>query len=127
MAIDFKANRWITQSKTQLKVEQNAMLTALLILLIGLTPSAFSIWVMRQADTRMQARLRLVMNAVATRGIPGVRLSSDHRYVEGLGYIIGDLTCRFNVRSIYLRCTVNPSGPCEDCFDYQPRELEDAS
>jgi hypothetical protein len=101
------------------------VLTALLILLIGLTPSAFSIWVMRQADARAQARLRLALNAVATRGIAGVRLSSDHQYIEGLGYIIGDLTCRFNARSTYLRCTVNPSGPCQDCSADQPRELED--
>ncbi len=28
---------------------------------------------------------------------------------------IGDITCEFNARSRYLRCTVNPNGPCEGC------------
>lgn len=31
---------------------------------------------------------------------------------------IGDLRCRFNARSPYLRCAVNPLGPCETCQAY---------
>ncbi|MBN3993836.1 MAG: hypothetical protein HWQ36_25980 [Nostoc sp. NMS2] len=33
---------------------------------------------------------------------------------------IGDLTCINNARSSYLRCTVNPCGPCQGCKDYEP-------
>jgi len=48
-------------------------------------------------------------------------------YVEGVGYIIGDATCQLNARSSYLRCAVNPSGPCNSCSNYQPRPVEATS
>lgn len=32
---------------------------------------------------------------------------------------IGDITCLFNARSPQLRCSVNPSGPCENCDFYE--------
>ena len=32
---------------------------------------------------------------------------------------IGDVNCKFNARSSELRCTVNPSGPCENCRFYE--------
>jgi len=32
-------------------------------------------------------------------------------YLEGVGYLIGDISCQFNARSGYLRCAVNPQGP----------------
>jgi hypothetical protein len=100
------------------------VLVALFILVLGLTPSLFSLWIIRQADARAQERLRLAMESVANRGLPTLRLSSDHHYVEGIGYMVGDLTCRFNARSSYMRCAVNPSGPCQDCSHYQPTKLE---
>jgi len=33
-------------------------------------------------------------------------------YLEGVGYLIG-ISCQFNARSSYLRCAVNPQGPCQ--------------
>lgn len=99
------------------------MLTALLILVVGLTPSIFSAWVMRRADARAQARLRLTMDSIAARGLVGLRRLPDQQYIDGLGYIVGDFTCRFNARSSYLRCAINPTGPCQDCSHYQAREL----
>lgn len=76
----------------------------------------------RRADARAQERLRLAMESVATRRLVSLRLPSDHRYVEGIGFMIGDLTCQFNARSSLLRCAVNPSGPCETCLHYQERQ-----
>ena len=32
---------------------------------------------------------------------------------------IGDMTCKNNARSQYLRCTINPDGPCEGCPSYE--------
>jgi hypothetical protein len=43
---------------------------------------------------------------------------SDTHLVEGR-WLIGDTTCRYNARSELLRCTVNPSGPCDRCHHYQ--------
>jgi Family of unknown function (DUF6464) len=99
------------------------MLTALFIIFVGLTPSLLWLWLMRQVDARAQERLRIAIETVAARGLPGIHLSPDHHYVEGLGYIIGDLTCRYNARSSQIRCAVNPSGPCEGCLHYQEKEL----
>lgn len=36
--------------------------------------------------------------------------------------VIGDDSCRFNARSTYLRCTVNPCGPCADCPHFEERD-----
>ncbi|MBD3883242.1 hypothetical protein IFO70_15860 [Phormidium tenue FACHB-886] len=35
-------------------------------------------------------------------------------------WIIGNVTCRFNARSVLVRCAVNPSGPCDGCRHYAP-------
>jgi hypothetical protein len=93
---------------------------ALLILLIGLTPSLLSWLLMRRVDARAQARLQLVLNTVASRGLPDLRLDPDHHFIEGIGYVIGDISCQFNARSGYLRCAVNPTGPCRGCRYYEP-------
>ncbi|MDX2240670.1 MAG: DUF6464 family protein [Leptolyngbyaceae cyanobacterium bins.302] len=103
------------------------MLEALLIVVVGLTPSLFSIWLMRQADVRTQARLRLALNSVTSRGLPRFHLSPDHHYIDGVGYMIGDITCRFNARSSHIRCAVNPMGPCDGCSAYESRTWDDGS
>jgi hypothetical protein len=46
----------------------------------------------------------------------------DQHYIEGVGYLIGDITCQFNAQSPYIRCAINPSGPCQDCYHYQSKE-----
>lgn len=45
----------------------------------------------------------------------------DLHYVEGVGYVIGDLSCRYNAVSSQLRCAVNPQGPCSDCSSYESK------
>jgi Family of unknown function (DUF6464) len=100
------------------------VIATILILFLGLTPSLLSLWLMRQADARGQARLRLAMDAIATRGMPR-QFQPDQRYVEGMGYVIGDFTCQFNARSNQIRCAINPFGPCEGCSHYQQKPIED--
>ena len=100
------------------------MIVVLFIVVLGLTPSLFSLWIMRQADARAQERLRIAMESVATRRLSTLRPPPDQHYVEGIGYVIGDFTCRFNARSNYIRCAVNPSGPCQECPHYQATNLE---
>lgn len=102
------------------------MLVVFLIVILGLTPCILSVWMMRQADAQAQERLRLAMDSVAARQLPTLRLPPDYHYVEGIGYMIGDLTCQFNARSSYIRCAVNPVGPCEQCLYYQSRQLDEA-
>jgi hypothetical protein len=42
----------------------------------------------------------------------------EEQYIEGVGYVIGDLSCHYNARSPYIRCAVNPDGLCQDCRHY---------
>ncbi|MBE9125356.1 MULTISPECIES: DUF6464 family protein [unclassified Coleofasciculus] len=98
------------------------MLETLLVFVLGLTPPVVSIWVMQKAKERAQARLRDSMQMPIVRVLQRNQLPPDQYYVEGVGYLVGDITCRFNARSAYIRCAVNPSGPCENCRYYEPRE-----
>src|SRR5919199_6584183 len=97
------------------------MLDAILIFVFGLTPPILSLWLMQRAKERMQARLLASRQQSFGRMTPRSQLPSDRYYLEGVGYLIGDITCQFNARSAYIRCAVNPSGPCEECPYYQPR------
>ncbi|AFZ33790.1 hypothetical protein Sta7437_0172 [Stanieria cyanosphaera PCC 7437] len=36
-------------------------------------------------------------------------------------YFVGDVSCRYNAYSPYIRCAVNPDGPCQDCIHYQAK------
>jgi len=99
------------------------MFETIIVFVLGLTPPLLSIWVMHRAKEQAQIRLRNSIQASTTaRVLPRNPLPPDQYYLEGVGYLIGDITCRFNARSAYIRCAVNPSGPCDNCCDYQPRE-----
>ncbi|MDP5337157.1 MAG: DUF6464 family protein [Nodularia sp. (in: cyanobacteria)] len=100
------------------------MLKTLFVITIGLLPSLFSLWVIRKTHRRTRLRMTAATN-LSPRGIrESIRpTQSDRYYLEGVGYLIGDISCKFNARSGYMRCAVNPSGPCQDCRHYEPREL----
>ena len=34
--------------------------------------------------------------------------------------IIGNPDCIHNAQSSFLRCAINPMGPCENCLDFEP-------
>ncbi|MGA7933992.1 MAG: DUF6464 family protein [Kovacikia sp.] len=92
----------------------------------ALIPVIISVLLIRKAESRSREQLRTAMNSSVTRRLGrfyGYPLAPDHRYVEGVGYLFGDITCRFNARSPYLRCAVNPSGPCKECPYYESMDL----
>ncbi|MFH7027445.1 MAG: DUF6464 family protein [Heteroscytonema crispum UTEX LB 1556] len=102
------------------------MLRTLLVIAVGFLPSLFSLWILRKSQLRTRAQMRqAAMNLSRTR----VRQSSfrpesgDRYYLEGVGYLIGDISCKFNARSGYIRCAVNPEGPCKGCRYYEPKEF----
>ncbi len=101
------------------------MLRTLLLIVIGLLPSIYSLWVMRKTQARTNSRLRqAAINVSRGRIQQNLQpVESDRYYLEGVGYLVGDISCKFNARSGYLRCAVNPCGPCQDCRYYEPREL----
>lgn len=87
-------------------------------------PSIFSLWVIRKSHQQTNLRLRQAANSVPRgRMLPmSTSDASDRYYLEGVGYLIGDITCQFNARSGYLRCAVNPDGPCEGCRFYEEKQ-----
>ena len=99
-------------------------LLVLVVIAIGFLPSLFSLWLLRknQARTRLQFR-RAAMTIPRERIRQNTRPDDrDRYYLEGVGYLIGDVSCRFNARSGYLRCAVNPAGPCQGCRYYESRD-----
>ncbi|MBD2595701.1 hypothetical protein H6G74_15380 [Nostoc spongiaeforme FACHB-130] len=97
----------------------------LLIIVVGFLPSLFSLWLIRKTHLRTRAQLRqAAMNFAGTRDRHNIqRMEGDRYYLEGVGYLIGDISCKFNARSGYIRCAVNPCGPCQGCRYYEQKEL----
>lgn len=92
------------------------MLYIILIFLISLLPSLLYLYLMTRMErdiTYHRQRSRRYQ-----RFIPPPP-NADSYYVEGIGYLIGDISCQFNARSPYIRCAINPSGPCDSCRHYQ--------
>ncbi|MBN3948714.1 MAG: hypothetical protein HWQ38_20530 [Nostoc sp. NMS7] len=101
------------------------MLKTLLVIAVGFLPSLISLWVIRKTHLRSRLRLRqAAMNFPSVQGRQNLRLvESDRYYLQGVGYLIGDISCKFNARSGYIRCAVNPDGPCNGCRHYEPKGL----
>ena len=101
------------------------MLKTLLVITVGLLPSLFSLWVIRKTQARTRRTVRQAATNFSQRRIHDqIRpVEGDRYYLEGVGYLIGDINCKFNARTGYMRCAVNPSGPCQGCRHYEPREL----
>jgi hypothetical protein len=51
------------------------------------------------------------------------RIVTEHwvslNWLDPSGFV-GDTSCRFNAHSAFLRCAVNPAGPCQNCSCYEP-------
>ncbi len=100
------------------------MLIALTIV-IGLTPAAISLWVCLYSRQQLQQHFSIVAEQAVHERFqhrPRRPYNPDEHYVEGIGLVIGDITCQLNARSPFLRCTANPYGPCKDCAEYEGRE-----
>lgn len=93
------------------------MIEAILIFVVSLIPSLLSLVMVSRAKKRWEADLMQVRSS--TIYWQAARLEMPD--LEAETRILGDTTCKFNARSPYLRCAVNPSGSCEDCYHYEPR------
>jgi Family of unknown function (DUF6464) len=100
----------------------------LLVIIVGFLPSLLSLWLIRKTHLRLRTQLRQAsLNLSGTRGRQHIRpMDGDRYYLEGVGYLIGDISCKFNARSGYIRCAVNPCGPCQGCRYYEAKEFTDS-
>lgn len=96
------------------------MLIVLLIFGLSLLPALVSVWISLRTRDQVQAEFGRAMEVAAQRGLKAaLKRDRDLNYVEGIGYVIGDFSCEMNARSPYLRCAVNPCGPCQGCQFYE--------
>ena len=107
-----------------------------LILLLSILPSLVYLLIFRRAKERWQMRLRRAQ--VATNSHYRDRLYRDN-YGQERGfdsvysdrrtpitkYFIGDTSCVNNAQSPYLRCAINPEGPCDECPHFEKRDRRD--
>lgn len=98
------------------------MVVVLLIFLVGLAPACISAWYTWTAERSTKARVIPAYGRVVIS--QSFRDQGDLHYVDGLGYMIGDITCDLNAHSPYLRCAVNPIGPCDGCHAYTPKMFD---
>lgn len=102
------------------------MLIVLLIFGLSLLPALVSAWISLRARDRVQADFGRAIEVASQRGFKAaIQRDRDLNYVEGLGYVIGDFSCQMNARSPYLRCAMNPCGPCEGCQLYEPPVIKE--
>ncbi|MDX2239147.1 MAG: DUF6464 family protein [Leptolyngbyaceae cyanobacterium bins.302] len=109
------------------------MLETIAIVLMGLIPGVLASYLATTGIRRYRRERRYYQTFGEPSSIQLLQPylpSQDYHYVEGLGYMVGDLSCQFNARSPYLRCAVNPSGPCQGCSSYEalhfPEEPDDS-
>ena len=96
-----------------------------LIFIVGLTPAVFSLIAGWYSRRHFQQSIHIAAEYAAQERMRHfVRRSHnpDAHYVDGMGLVIGDITCRLNARSPFLRCAANPYGPCEGCTEYEAKE-----
>lgn len=96
-----------------------------LIIFVGLLPAGVSLLVAWLIRSPFETELRLATEIVSSERLNQITKrprDPDEHYVEGMGLVIGDITCQLNARSRYIRCAANPLGPCEGCLEYEGRE-----
>ncbi|MEO0535998.1 MAG: DUF6464 family protein [Cyanobacteria bacterium P01_A01_bin.123] len=100
------------------------MITVLMIFAVGFSPAIASWLISRRNDRQTQTQITLAMEAATRRRFSTIvtRLPNS-QMIEGVGTIVGDISCEFNARSPYLRCAINPCGPCDGCRHYRSRKL----
>jgi hypothetical protein len=101
------------------------MLVIFLIFAVGLTPALVSAFMTVRAERAEKRHDQFMPSTGLGQGVMKLlEGDQDLHYVDGMGYMIGDITCDLNARSPYLRCAVNPMGPCDGCRAYAPRVFD---
>ncbi len=107
-----------------------------LILVLSILPSLVYLLIVQKAKKRWQSRLRRSqINAYHYNYRNRLRRNfyddSDDYYPltdrrrSVTKYFIGDTTCVNNAKSPYIRCAINPDGPCDECQHYEKHQILD--
>ncbi|MEL6453341.1 MAG: DUF6464 family protein [Cyanobacteria bacterium J06623_5] len=101
-----------------------------LIVVIGLIPALVSLILGLYARKSFQSNLQIAADYAARERLRHISTRPRHpeaHYVDGLGLMIGDITCQLNAKSPFIRCAANPMGPCKGCRDYEGRDYGELS
>jgi hypothetical protein len=98
------------------------VLKTLLVIFIGLLPSLFSLWVIRKTHSRTRLRMRQALRICHE---DPSEITSDLLKAIAIiwkAWVTSSAisVAFFNARSGYMRCAINPSGPCQNCRHYEP-------
>ncbi len=102
------------------------MFETILVFVVSLMPALFSIFLIHKAEMRARSNISSAMQATAMSRLRCNPPLLEEQYVEGIGFLIGDISCQYNARSAYIRCAINPQGPCKECRYYEMRELAES-
>ncbi|MDX2256642.1 MAG: DUF6464 family protein [Pseudanabaenaceae cyanobacterium bins.39] len=103
------------------------MLDIVVILSVGVAPPILSLWMLHHYQAKYRDRSshlhhhfyerldQAIASPTAIKALP----PADMTLIEGFGYVIGKVSCKYNARSLYIRCAVNPDGPCQGCRYYE--------
>ncbi|MGK7930303.1 MAG: DUF6464 family protein [Microcystaceae cyanobacterium] len=98
----------------------DAVVWILLIFLLALIPAIISLFAIRKAKQRFHRRMRAIRQRyLYHRSLDHLPSREPPEPPPYAPRYIGDITCRYNARSPYLRCAINPCGPCEGCSSYE--------
>ncbi len=93
-----------------------------LIFLLAILPFLVYLAIFHKVKQRWQTRLRraqnMTYNSYGDRN-PSYSYENHERELER--YFIGDISCKYNAHSAYVRCAVNPCGPCDRCSFYEEK------
>lgn len=99
------------------------LIKLILIIIISVLPTLIYWLMFRKIKRRWQSRLRQTRLAIDYGSREESFDSFNNREETEYGqYYIGDLSCRFNARSPYIRCAINPHGPCRECSYYEAKK-----
>ena len=106
-----------------------------LILVLSTLPSLVYLLVFRKAKKRWQSRLRRAQNFNYHHQNYRNRLQRSYHHSNDsypshdrrrpvTKYFIGDTSCVNNAHSPYIRCAINPEGPCDECVHFEKRDRQ---
>lgn len=94
----------------------------ILIVITSLVPTIVYWLISPRVKQRWHSRLRHSRLVTADRYPEDLLASYQSSDTEFTRYFVGNTSCQFNAHSPYIRCAINPSGPCEDCPHYEAKD-----
>lgn len=103
-------------------LDRELILKLATLFVLSILPSLAYLIIVRKLNRRWRSRLRRVrvLNRHRERDLLNLYSRDYHQRLPKR--YIGNARCQYNALSPYVRCAVNPSGPCRECSHYQEKK-----